>query len=88
VLNRTTHVRAALVDLRANLEAKLRAVCAIEACVNALDSGTHPETIEQLTIHLTSLWDLHCVSADLLLTIDGDLTTLTGASTPHSSSRV
>ena len=69
--HQTAYLRAAVLDLRANLEAKLRNVTAFEACVERLDSDDpDPILIQETAKYLEAIRALHGTSSSLLRTVD------------------
>ena len=70
----TAYLRAAVVDLRANLEAKLRNVSAIEACVNRFGDDANAMMVQRAANHLDAVKKLHNTSSSLLCAVDAALT--------------
>lgn len=79
VSHQTAYLRAAILDLRANLEAKLRNVAAIETCVERLDcDDPDPIVIQEAAKYLEAVRELHGTSSALLSAVDSALTGVVG----------
>ena len=71
------YLQAAIIDLRANLEAKLRHVMAMEVCLE-ITGGDDPDAIlvQQMAKSIDAVKKLNTVSTELLQAVDGALATV------------
>ena len=84
-------LRASILDLRANLEAKLRVCSALNDVVDRFDSDSHARdrALREITNYLASLTSLHGVSTEMIGASDAALKALitaTDSAAPPSSS--
>lgn len=68
-----TLLQASALDLRANLEAKLRCLTAIEASLTRYGNDAAPYALADLARHLAAMRDLHQVSGDIIQVASGGL---------------
>jgi hypothetical protein len=79
VSHQTAYLRTAILDLRANLEAKLRNFAAIEKCVERLDcDDPDPILIQETAKYLEAIRELHGTSSALLRAVDSALAGVVG----------
>lgn len=68
-----TLLQASALDLRANLEAKLRCLAAIDASLTRYANETAPSALADLARQLAAMHDLHQVSGDIIQVATGGL---------------
>jgi hypothetical protein len=61
-----TLLRASALDLRANLEAKLRCLTSIETSLKRFADDAAPQALQDLANHLAMMRELHHVSTDII----------------------
>ena len=69
----TIYLRSAIFDLRANLEAKLRNVTAIEACLERFGDNADVKLVQHAAGYLDAVKRLHSISSALLCALDAAL---------------
>jgi hypothetical protein len=72
-LYQTTLVEAALLDLRANLEAKFRILMAVESRVAGFRHHADPIALQEASKQLDDMRKLHAVTTELVSAVDGAL---------------
>ena len=80
-----TNVQKALVGLRVNLQATLRAVLAMERSATDLDRNPDAMTFQRFATDVDALRTLHHATTDLLLAVDSALAGVIADASPREA---